>query len=278
MVHPMPRSWLDLRGPPRALTATALLALVASTAWGQDRSFVELHTDRQSLSAGYAGQTGVLARSVIDRGRRTVWTVDVAARRAFLDDGISVGVLRVAELERSPVILSAGVSTSAGGFFLPKFRADVGAGRKWLGRQQLLTSATARVIEAKDGHRDYGLGLELAWYTTSAVLQVGSMLNISQPGGVASGFHRAAVTLGSPNTESLVLYGGAGREAYQLIAPDAPIVNSRSGLFGGTWRRWMRNGWGATVGVEGYDNSAYDRIGFSLGVMRRLGPRPEPNP
>jgi YaiO family outer membrane protein len=278
MERPMPRLSRELRGPPRILTAAALLAFAASAAPAQDRSYVELQTDRQSLTAGYAGQAGVLLRSVIDRSQRTVWTVDVAARRAFLDDGVNVGVLGITELQRAPVILSAGLSASAGGFFLPKVRADIGAGRKWLSRQQLLTAATARLVEAKDGHRDYGLGVELTWYASTAVLQFGSMLNISQPGGVASGYHRAAITLGSPNAESLVIYGGAGREAYQLIAPDAPIVNSRSGSFGGAWRRWMRNGWGTTVGVEGYQNSAYNRAGLSLGVMRRFGPIAEPRP
>jgi YaiO family outer membrane protein len=146
-------------------------------------------------------------------------------------------------------------------------------GRKWLARRQLVTTLTGRFVEAKDGHRDEATGAELAWYGQTFVMQLGTSVNFSQPGSVTSLYHRAAITLGPADGESLTLYGAIGREAYQLLAADSPIVDFRSGSFGGTWRRWMRGGWGATAGIERYENTAYDRMGVTIGLMRRLPSR-----
>ena len=269
----LPHSWLELR-PARFTFATALALLAtASHARGQDRSFVEAQSDRQFLSAGYAPQLGMTLRAVVDHSSGSVWTFDAAARRAFLDQGVVAAVMNVRVLAQSPWLVGAGASASSGGFFLPRFRADVMVGRKWLPRRQLVTSMSGRFIEAKDGHRDQAIGVDLAWYAPTFVMQVGTLVNFSQPGGVASPYHRATITLGPPDGESLILFGALGREAYQLIAADSPIVNFPSGSFGGVWRRWTRSGWGTSLGIERYENTTYDRMGVSLGLMRRLSPR-----
>ena len=276
MLRP-PRSWLDPGPIGRKLASTlVLLAISRTPVDAQDRSFIEAQSDRQFLSAGYPAQLGMTLRAVVDHSRRSVWTFDVAARRAFLDEGVTVAAMNVRELGNSPWLVGGGASVSTGGFFLPRFRADLMAGRKWLSRRQLLTTLSGRFIEAKDGHRDQALAADLAWYGTGFVMQAGTALNFSQPGAVTSLYHRAAITLGPPDEESLILYGALGREAYQLLAADQPLVDFRSGSFGGTWRRWMRSGWGATAGIERYENTTYDRMGVTLGLMRRLQSRPAP--
>jgi YaiO family outer membrane protein len=270
----LPPSWPDLRRTSLQLAgALALLAAAHSRANAQSRSFVEAQSDRQFLNAGYPAQLGMTLRGVLDRGRGSVWTVDAAARRAFLDEGVVVAVMNVRDLAPSPWLAGAGVSSSFGGFFLPRFRADAMVGHKWLARRQVVTTLSGRFVEAKDSHRDLATGAEIAWYGQTFVAQLATTVNFSQPGSVTSLYHRAAITLGAADRESLTLYGAIGREAYQLLAADSPIVDFRSGSFGGTWRRWMRGGWGATAGIERYENTAYDRMGITVGVMRRLPSR-----
>src|SRR4051812_17527783 len=146
-----PRSWPELpRTSLRLAGAVALFAMVSSRAQGQARSFIEAQSDRQFLSAGYPAQLGMTLRGVLDGGGGSVWTIDAAARRAFFDQGVTLAVMNVRDLAPSPWIVGAGASTSSGGFFLPRLRADAMVGRKWLARRQLVTTVSGRFVEAKD--------------------------------------------------------------------------------------------------------------------------------
>lgn len=269
----LPRSWPDLRLPRWGLAVAAVSGAWSVAAHAQDRSYVEATSDAQRLSAGYAPQYGAGLRAVIDRRQRSVWIFDVTARRAFMDDGIGVAAMNVTEIGSAPWIVSLGASTSAGGFFLPRVRADASIGRKWLAQGNVVTTLLGRFIEAKDGHRDRAVGGEVTLYGSTAIVQLGSTLNFSSPGNVMSPLYKAAVTLGSPDRESLVLQGGFGREAYQPLTVNSSIVDFPSASFGATWRRWTAGGWGVAAGIETYGNSTYDRMGASIGVMRRLGAR-----
>jgi YaiO family outer membrane protein len=256
-----------IRAAPVIVAASLLLA--GSSRAQVSRSVAEVQADYQSLTANLARQFGVSGRVVIDRGSAGAWTLDAIARRAFDDDGLGFGVTYARPLDPDWVV-AAGVSSSATGFFLPRARADVAVGRKWLSARQLLTSVTGRMVVARDGHRDRAAGFEAVYFAAPVILQVSSIVNWSSPGNVASAYHTVALTAGDPDRQTVLVRGGTGREAYQPLSANTAIVNFQSSSVSMTWRRWVGPKWGLAVGNELYVSSVYRRSGISVGALRRL--------
>ena len=110
--------------------------------------------------------------------------------------------------------------TSVGGFFLPRFRADVSVSRKWLQARRLVTTVGGGYHVAKDAHRDYSVAAGASTYFPAPVIVEGGVTwNNSTPGGVVSRYQFLAVTQGRERERYIIVRVAGGHEAYQLIAP-----------------------------------------------------------
>lgn len=149
-------------------------------------------------------------------------------------------------------------------------RIDIQASRKWLERQQLVTSAAVYGARYDAGRSDQGARLSAAWYgERPAVAEAGVVFNVSQPGSVNSAMPYVSAVFGSEGTQFLTVRATAGREAYQALGTEGQLVDFPSRSLGLLWRRWLAPDWGLSAFAELYHNPTYDRRSVGLGVFSR---------
>jgi YaiO family outer membrane protein len=223
----------------------------------------------QRLTAGLGSWESVYARAAVPTGQANVWHGELMASREFGDRGIFAGLGNTHPFGRDwYTFLSSG--TSAGGFYLPRFRADGFLSRKLGGEKQLVATIGTGYYAAKDPHRDLHFFMGGTYYFRAPViLEVGSSFNKSKPGSVVSAYSFVAVTQGREHNHYLILRLSSGTEAYQLIGPRAPISNFRSSAASLTLRKWIGPEWGINVIGETYGNPTYHRNGISVGAFAR---------
>jgi YaiO family outer membrane protein len=166
---------------------------------------------------------------------------------------------------------SAGVASSAGGFFWPKLRMDLAIHRKWLAGRQLVTSLGVGYFDAKDFHTDRSLQLGAAWYLRAPwVLQGGISVNRSSPGAVISRSGFLAATYGRDRERFLSLRWGAGRQAYQPFPALDLRVDVPFHQLTGTWREWLGRDFGLNLMVDWSASDTHDQATVELGFFREF--------
>ena len=246
-------------------------AAQSAPARGDPARHVDLLVDHHRVSGGFGDWTSVGMRLVLptsnDASSRTVWQVEGLWRRAFGDAGAYASVAVQQSIGRDWLVHAA-LGSGSGEFIFPDARVDLSLSRKWLPRQQLLTTLGAGMVDAKRGYRDRAAFASVAWYALpGAVIEAGARRNRSTPGDVTSARAFAALTLGTERHRYVVVRGSAGDEGYQLIGPQSTLVTFRSREAGISWREWLGPDWGAFVQGERYTNSHYDRTGVTAGVF-----------
>ena len=79
-----------------------------------------------------------------------------------------------------------------------------------------------------------------------------------------------ALTYSKPQSQMISLLHGFGREAYQLIGPDALLVGLDSKVDTFTWRQWLRPRQGVQLRVEQYSTAFYSRRGAELALFQEF--------
>jgi YaiO family outer membrane protein len=264
----------------RARNAFALLvamAMVAQQAAAQSAParvdpvrHVDLLVDYHDVSGGFGDWASLGMRLILPASEapaRTVWQIEGLWRRAFGDAGAYASVA-VQQALGGDWLAHLAVGSGGGEFIFPDARVDISLSRKWLSRQQLLTTVGAGMVDAKQGYRDRSAFASVAWYVVPGlVIEGGARRNRSLPGAVTSTRAFGALTLGTERRRYVVLRGSAGDEGYQLIGPRAALVTFSSREAGISWREWLGRDWGAFVQGERYTNPHYDRTGMTGGVF-----------
>jgi len=218
-----------------------------------------------ALTNGYPDWLGTFARGSLRLDARNTIGAEVDWLREFGDRGVLFAATEAFTID-SRWSATGGLSTSAGGFFLPNLRIDLGLHKKWLSATNLVTSLSGTQVDYKDGHRDRALELAAAYYFTEPwVLEAGGRVNFSDPGAVVAPSGFVAATFGKQKEHYLSLRVQAGREAYQLVGGNQALVGFQSQVATFTWRQWLVNAWGLQVRAEFYHNPYYDRSGAELG-------------
>jgi YaiO family outer membrane protein len=272
------------RRDPRIIAYRTLLAFggfagvsVAASAQSPSRADVEIGYVQSRLTAGYPAWHETYARGVLSVGANT-WRAEATRRDAFGDMGVFFGTSLSRVLGRR-WYASAASGTSAGGFFFPRLHAGGMVARKWLDREQLVTTSGLSVYAQKDAHRDLLWTTSVIYYFTSrpsAVLETGLTLNRSTPGPVLSTNRFVAATIGNPARRSVAGRFMFGREAYQRLDAARTLVGFPSRLLSLSWREPLTSGLHVIAGVEHYTNSVYSRTGISIGLStgKTLGSGP----
>ena len=222
---------------------------------------------RSTLSAGLPDGEAVNVRGVWSMKSGDTLIADLLDEHKFGSHG---GVLALAYTRLlSPDWYAIG--TVAGGHGGPnwaRWRADAQLSRKWLAGRQLVTSAALYRAAFDNDRSDQGLRPSLAWYTAlPAVLEAGTIVNVSQPGRVRSQMPYASATFGREGAWYFSLRAASGSEAYQAIGAGQQLVDFHSDSLGVGWRKWLGRGWGLTAQAEHYRNPSYRRTTAGAGVF-----------
>jgi len=229
---------------------------------------LEFGLHRSDLTQGNPSWSGGFVKGTWQRNPDVVWLGEVSAQHRFNDRGVylSLGATRVFNQDWYGALFAA---TSSGGFFLPRFRVDAFLSRKWLEQRNLVTTAGLSGIRAKDEHRDLNLFLGSSYYfDTPWIVEGGFHFNRSDPGGVTANNAYAAVTRGRAGDYYLTLRHSAGREAYQLIGPEATISDFSSRSSSLVYRKWLSPRIGFNLRAEHYSNPFYRRNSVEVSTFQ----------
>jgi len=229
---------------------------------------IEAGVMHHRLSAGYGSWNGQFVRGALQTGENTVWNGELLNTAQYGDSGV-LAAAGVTHTLNDKWFVSGAVSTSGGGFFLPRLRLDLTLNRKWLDALNLVTTVGFTAVNAKDEHRDRSVLLAASYYFAQPwIVEGGVRLNNSNPGSVNSAAWYVAATWGQDKKRMLSLRYGRGEEAYQLTGSAATLASFYSSGLTFTWREWFSPEWGAQFRADGYRSPNYDRYGVELSVFR----------
>lgn len=212
---------------------------------------------------------GEFARAVIYQGYN-VWNAELLDIRQF-GERTQVAALALTHTINDDWYASGAVAASTQGNTQARLRLDTSLSRKWLKQRNLVTTVGIGAADARDGHRDYGLLLNAAYYFDSPwVVEGGIRFNHSNPGSVLSNGKFVAVTYGREKQNVYILRYGFGSEAYQSIGGDALLSNFNSDVLTLTWRTWLAKDLAFQTKGEVYRNPYYDRRGLELSVIKEF--------
>lgn len=232
-------------------------------------NYVETGGEYLLLTSGFGTWSSGYVRSVIGAGNDTL-NGELDGQHEFGDSGIYFSVGDTHNFTPN-TYASIALASSAGGFFLPRYRADGFVNQKLLARKQLITTIGFGYYAAKDPHRDRSVALGTTYYFDKPwILEDGVRFNISNPGGVLSPSGFVAVTEGKNNQHYITARMGYGEEGYQLIGPANVLSSFRSQTVTISWRQWVGHNWGANTVADYYGNPYYRRAGVSVGFFREF--------
>ena len=228
----------------------------------------EIGGEYESVSAGFADTRGTHGRLVLAAGGGT-WRLEGAAQERFGEGGLLFGIGHTRVL-RGRWVASGYVGGSSAGAFHARVRAGAELGRKWGARQEIVTTVGGWVYDARDVHRDAVFTAESAYYVRRWVVQVGGRLTLSTPGDMLGHYVYASLSHGRPGTREIVVRGGGGYEAYQLVGPLVADVGFQSWEAGASWLEPVGRGWALALRATAYRNPFYTRAGLGIGIARRF--------
>ncbi|HXW89098.1 MAG TPA: YaiO family outer membrane beta-barrel protein [Terriglobales bacterium] len=232
-------------------------------------NFLETGGSYMTLTNGFGYWASGYSRAVYARGQ-DVWNAELNAQHEFGDTGAYFAVGDTHTLN-ADWYASLTVGSSAGGFFLPRFRSDGFLNRKWLRRRQWVTSAGFGYVAAKDVHRDHVFFLGSTYYFAKPwIFETGAYFDISDPGRVLAPAGFVALTLGHNKHQYLVVRAGLGEVAYQLIGPSVSLTQFQSQTLTLTWRKWIGTNWGFNLVGDYYHSPFYQRGGTSFGLFKEF--------
>lgn len=218
-----------------------------------------------SITNGYGNWQSAYTRASLQINPATVVMPEIVVSRQFHDQGTYLGLAATRTLNPDWYVFGA-VATSAGGFYLPRFRVGGTINRKLLPSRRLIVNVGGSYVDAKDPHHDVAASAGAAYYFAAPIIVEGGVSsNWSQPGNVRSQSGFGAITEGREHSHYVVLRYGGGSEAYQILAPGNAIADFRSNVLTVTWRQWLQRHGGFVVSGEHYTNPFYHRTGFSIG-------------
>lgn len=251
----------------------AMLAAAMGSAAGQSApaGTIEAGLLHHSLTGDLGDWNQQFVRGTLRTSDATVWNADLVNANQFHAHGTLVvaGVTHVINED-----WYGGLGASYGSsFFYPQARFDAVINRKLGADRNVIATVGLTAVNARDGHRDRSVLLGLSWYLPSAwVLQGGIRINRSNPGSVMANAKYLAATWGHDKQQYIALRYDIGEEAYQYIGAGSNdlLVNFRSNVVSGTWRKWLAPTYGFQLRAEAYHNPYYNRRGLEAALFKEF--------
>lgn len=250
----------------------AICALVRPVVAGESarEGSVEAGGKYYTLTDGQPDTAGVYTRGILDVGNADTWSGEIVHLDRFNDTGtfFSIGDTHTFN---ALYYGNVTVGSSSGGFFWPRVRVDASLSRKWLARQNLVTTIGFGYYDAKDIHSDKSVLLETTYYFNAPwIAQAGVRINDSEPGAVVSTSGYMALTYGHDRRRFVTLRGGFGNQGYQPFGAQSFTVDTEFHQLTLTWREWVGHDWGVNFVADDYNSSTYDQRGIELGLFKEF--------
>lgn len=252
--------------------SSALLATVTACAAAQSApgGTIEAGLLHHGLTGDLGDWNQQFVRGTLRTSGATVWNADLVNANQFGAHGTLL-VGGVSHVFNDDWYGSIGASHGSS-FFYPQARADAVINRKLGAARSVIATVGLTAVNAHDGHRDRSVLLGLSWYLNAWVLQGGTRINRSNPGGVMANSKYVAATWGYDKRQYVSLRYDMGEEAYQYIGAgfNDLLVNFRSNVFSGTWRKWLAPTYGFQLRAEAYHNPYYNRRGLEAALFKEF--------
>jgi YaiO family outer membrane protein len=235
-----------------------------------DRMSIDFGGERQVLSSHFGGWDAAYLHGVFPQNAANTWNVELTNRAEFGDRGtyFAAGDTHIFNPDWYGNVT---VGTSAGGFFLPRYRIDAHLNKKWLKARNLVTTIGYMHDKAKDVHYDHAVEFGAAYYWQAPWIVEGAVrLNVSHPGPVLAESQFIAITHGRDRQRFVVLRVEFGQEGYQLVGPATALTRFQGQDISLTWRQWTHGKWGFNWVAEYYHSPAYARGGITFGIFREF--------
>ena len=162
----------------------------------------------------------------------------------------------------------AHVGSSAGGFFLPKYRADASVSRKLLSNKQLVITGVFGYDKSKQVNRDYRYGGAFTYYTHWAIVAQGGVnFTKAMPGNLLDMSEYLAITHGHEKERYITLRAETGREGYLVVGPQSVLQDFDYRQYSATWRQWIGVNWGINVIFNHENTPFFRRNGGTVGMF-----------
>jgi YaiO family outer membrane protein len=235
--------------------------------------YIEVGGSHSSLTAGNPDWNDFYARGMLSGGHN-IWNAELTREARFGDNGW-FGDLGLTRTLSENWYAQASVGGSVGGFFLPKLRTDAFIHRKLLQRRQLVATVGGGYDHSRTIAYDWRVQAEGAYYFQyPVVLQGGLMWTHATPGNILARTQYIAASQGHDKEHFVTLRYQWGREGYEVLgAPNAPtpafnvLFDFPIRTITATWRQWIGPNWGLNMNVEQHQETAYHRIGGTIGVF-----------
>lgn len=163
---------------------------------------------------------------------------------------------------------SISASTSSGGSFLPRYRADATLYRKWLDKRNLVTGVGFTYNQSRLANYDRIILIDILYYFDSPwILEIGGRIVESNPGAIQSGRGFMAITYGTTKDSYLTLRYDQGTEGWQAVGSSQTITNFGSYEATLLWRKWITRDFGFSFTANHYANPNYNRTGVIAGIF-----------
>jgi YaiO family outer membrane protein len=235
--------------------------------------YIEVGGGHSALTAGNPDWNDFYARAMLSGGRN-IFNAELTREARFGDSGW-FGDLGLTRTISENWYAQASVGGSVGGFFLPKFRTDAFINRKLLHRRQLVATVGGGYDESRTIAHDWRAQVEGAYYFEyPVVLQGGLTWTHATPGNILARTQYIAASQGHDKEHFVSLRYQWGREGYEVIGAPVGPTPAFNVLFDfpirtitGSWRQWIGPNWGLNLNVEQHQETAYHRIGGTIGVF-----------
>src|SRR5207248_9464255 len=176
---------------------------------------------------------------IVASGGRNSLSGEASLMNRYGDTGWYYGAGIVRDLSEN-WFADAHAGTSAGGFFLPKYRADASISRKLLTDKQLVLTGVFGYDKSKQVNRDYRYGGAFTYYTIWAVVaEAGANCTKAKSGNLLDMSEYLALTHGHEKERYITLRAEIGREGYLIVGPQSVLQDFDFRQYSATWRQWI---------------------------------------
>jgi len=230
--------------------------------------YLEFGGSRSDLTSPQPSWTDAYIRGVLNMTPTNALSVEADRQARFGDSGY-FGSVGLTHSFTSNLYTNAYVGTSAGGFFLPKFRFDGFVNYKLLPEKQLVANLGIGYDKAKTPNSAVRFMPGATYYFSSIplIIQGGAQITRANPGSILAKTYNLAVTEGREKSHYITVRAELGREAYEVVNVGNTLENFPIHVYSGTWRQWIGMNWGINFNFERELNPYYNRNGATIGVF-----------
>lgn len=244
--------------------AGSSLPALGSVPWTMDGpGFLEVSFDHSALNGGNPSWNDGYIRASISGGKNTF--AGEASRQSRFGDTGWFGNLGWTRVLGENWYGSLWFGASAGGVFLPKYRADAFLYRKFLSHQQLVIGAGAGYDKSKLVNYAYRNTADILYYFNWPLIAEGGVTwTRSQPDGTLARTQFLSLTEGREKEHYITARAEIGREAYEILGPAGEFFDFPVHNYSLSYRQWLGANWGLNFAFQRDVNRYYQRNGGSL--------------